>query len=108
MNSNECPLSTALKPLRGKWEPIVIKLLSIYGKSGYSDLFNKMGNITPKALTGALTLLYEEGVINKITVSEKPHRVLYSLTDKGTAMIQPLNVIESLNGNINNGRVKTK
>lgn len=108
MYSNECPLSTALKPLRGKWEPVVIKLLSIYGKSGYSDLLGKMGNITPKALTGALKLLYEEGVINKVTVSEKPHRVLYSLTEKGIAMIQPLDIIESLNSNIKPNTVKTK
>jgi DNA-binding HxlR family transcriptional regulator len=108
MNSNECPLSTALKPLRGKWEPIIIKFLSIYGKSGYNDIYNGMDNITPKALTEALKILYQDGIINRITVSEKPHRVIYSLTEKGLAMLQPLNAIESINGNIKSPVTKTK
>ena len=108
MNSNECPLSAALKPLKGKWEPVIIKFLSIYGKSGYKDIYNRMDNITPKALTGALKLLYQEGVISKVTVSEKPHRVVYSLTEKGVAMIKPLDAIESLNGNTKYTGAKSK
>ncbi len=108
MNSNECPLSTALKPLRGKWEPIIIKFLSINGKSGYNEIYNVMDNITPKALAGALKLLYYEGIIDRVTVSEKPHRVIYSLTEKGKAMIQPLNAIESINRNIKSSLTKTK
>lgn len=108
MNSNECPLSTALKPLRGKWEPVVIKLLSIYGESGYNDIYKRMDNITPKALTEALKLLYHEGIIDRITVSEKPHRVIYGLTEKGLAMLKPLNAIESINGNIKSSLTKTK
>ena len=108
MNSNECPLSTALKPLKGKWEPIIIKFLSIYGNSGYNDIYNRIDNITPKALTEALKILDHEGIINRITVSEKPHRVIYSLSEKGLAMLQPLNTIESINGNIKSFVTKTK
>jgi DNA-binding HxlR family transcriptional regulator len=108
MNSNECPLSAALKPLRGKWEPVIIKFLSINGDSGYNDIYNRMDNITPKALTGALKLLYDEGIINRVTVSEKPRRVVYSLTEKGVAMIKPLNTIESLNGDAKYSGAKSK
>ena len=108
MNSNECPLSTALKPLRGKWEPVIIKFLSIYGNSGYNEIYNRMDNITPKALTEALKILNQQGIINRIIVSEKPHRVIYRLSEKGIAMIQPLNEIESINGNIKSPVTKTK
>ncbi len=104
MRTDDCPLSIALKPLRGKWEPLIIKFLSMNGSSGYSEISNSMENVTPKALTEALGKLSVEGVINRIVISTKPVRVVYNLTDKGKAMIGALDTIVSLNEKI----VKTK
>ena len=97
MKTDDCPLSIALRPLRGKWEPLIIKYLSINGSSGYSEISNSMEHITPKALTEALGKLSTEGIIGKNIISSKPVRVMYYLTDKGKAMIDPLDTIESLN-----------
>ncbi|EQB73571.1 MAG: transcriptional regulator, HxlR family [Ferroplasma sp. Type II] len=98
MRTDDCPLSIALKPLRGKWEPLIIKYLSMNGSSGYNEIYNSIENITPKALTEALRILSEDGIINKNFVSMKPLRVIYTLTEKGKAMMAPLDAIESLNG----------
>jgi DNA-binding HxlR family transcriptional regulator len=100
MKTDDCPLSIALKPLRGKWEPLIIKYLSINGSSGYSEISNSMENITPKALSEALGKLSSNGIISKNVVSIKPMRVVYSLTVKGEAMVVPLDTIESINGSI--------
>ena len=98
MRTDDCPLSIALKPLREKWEDLRIKYLSMNGNSGYNEIYNSIENITPKALTEALRILSEDGIINKNFVSMKPLRVIYGLTEKGKAMMAPLDAIESLNG----------
>ncbi|WP_337861176.1 helix-turn-helix domain-containing protein [Ferroplasma sp.] len=98
MRINDCPLTNALKPLKGKWGPLIIKYLSINGNSGYNEIYNSMENITPKALTNALHMLCNYSIIHKDIVSNKPVRVIYSLTDKGKAMLAPLDAIETLNG----------
>jgi DNA-binding HxlR family transcriptional regulator len=108
MNAAECPLSIALKPLKGKWEPVIIKYISMNGESGYNGIYKGIEKITPKALTEALRTLSDEGIITRKTISEKPHRVIYGLTKKGKAMIIPLDAIESLNGNVKAGTGKTK
>jgi DNA-binding HxlR family transcriptional regulator len=98
MKTDDCPLSNALKPLKGKWEPLIIKYLSINGNSGYNEIYNSMENITPKALTSALRMLSDGSIIKKEVVSNRPFRVIYCLTEKGKAMLDPLDAIETLNG----------
>ncbi|WP_419773016.1 winged helix-turn-helix transcriptional regulator [Ferroplasma acidiphilum] len=53
-------------------------------------------------MTEALGKLSTEGIIGKNIISSKPVRVMYYLTDKGKAMIDPLDTIESLNKNRKN------
>ncbi|MEM0139622.1 MAG: helix-turn-helix domain-containing protein [Ferroplasma sp.] len=99
MNINKCPLSSGLKHLNGKWEPLILKFLILNGESGYGTLYKNLSGITPKALNSALKKLLDGMIVEKKILSTVPYRVMYKLTEKGKALEEPLNRIETIEAN---------
>ncbi len=96
MEVNDCPLSSVLKYLNGKWEPVILKYIMINGSAGYSEISKNIKNITPKALNNSLKRLINGNIIEKLILSEIPYRVSYTLSEKGMALKDPLNELESI------------
>lgn len=80
MNSDNCPLTIALKAINGKYNPLIIRLLFINGNMRYNDILKEIDNITPKALSSSLKKLLKNNIIEKEYINNK---FTYKLTDKG-------------------------
>ncbi len=80
MNSDNCPLTIALKAINGKYEPLIIRLLFINNNMRYNDILREIDNITPKALSSSLKKLLKNNIIEKDYIKNK---FVYKLTGKG-------------------------
>ena len=84
-----CPLEYALDVLGGKWKSRVLFMLSD-GTLRYSELRQKMANITDAALAAALKDLTRDGLVRRRQYEEIPPRVEYELTERGQSVIPVL------------------
>lgn len=66
-----------------KWHPIIIHRLHESGQLRFNELSDRIEGISAKVLTDSLNDLVENGLIDRIVVSESPKRVEYELTDDG-------------------------
>jgi len=76
-------LRTSLSLLSKKWHPAIVRCLATSEGLGYSDIEDRLDNISAKVLTDALTELQEHEIIDRTEVSQQPLRVRYTLTDRG-------------------------
>lgn len=90
--SDRCPIEIGINILSGKWNLIIIWIIS-KGTVRFNELQRKLNGITTKTLTDQLRKLEDEKIINRKIYGEVPPRVEYSLTDIGKN-IKP--VLESL------------
>lgn len=87
-----CPLELTHDIIRGKWKPIILWQLG-KGKTSLSNLQNSITGIGQKMLLQHLDELKTFGMVQKKQYEGYPLRVEYSLTEKGTRM---LNVIAAM------------
>ncbi|MFC3959197.1 winged helix-turn-helix transcriptional regulator [Halovivax cerinus] len=78
----------ALSLLSKKWHPIVLVVLAADGPCGFSELGDRIPDVSGKVLTDALDSLREAGLVERREVSESPLRVEYDLTEAGRDMGQ--------------------
>ncbi|WP_136716514.1 winged helix-turn-helix transcriptional regulator [Halorientalis salina] len=79
--------------LSKKWHPAIVRCLEDGDGLGFSDLEQRLDGISAKVLTDALEELQKYDIIARKEVSQRPLRVEYTLTDRGTDLET---VIESL------------
>jgi len=79
--------------LSKKWHPAVVRCLSGEAGLGFSELERRLGGISAKVLTDALTELQGYEIIDRREITQSPLRVNYALTDRGQELDR---VIESL------------
>lgn len=79
-----CPSQKALKLIGGKWKLPILYALSISENysARYSELMEKVQNISNTMLATSLKELEKENLIHRIQYNEMPLRVEYSLTQK--------------------------
>ncbi|AFK21563.1 transcriptional regulator (plasmid) [Haloferax mediterranei ATCC 33500] len=78
---------TSMSSLFGrKWNPVIIHALVEDGPLGFSELREPIDRISNKALSESLSTLEERGVVERTTISQRPFRVEYSLTDWGESL----------------------
>ncbi len=82
----ECPLTTAMGVIGGKWKVVIIGHL-YDGEKRFGELKRLIcGNITQKMLTQQLRELEEDGLIHREIFKEIPPKVEYSLTEFGRSL----------------------
>ncbi|MGF3102000.1 winged helix-turn-helix transcriptional regulator [Rossellomorea sp. DUT-2] len=95
METKLCPKYAAAFELLGKrWVGMIIKVL-FEGTCRFKDLNAEIPNISQKVLTDRLKELEENGIVYREVLDEKPVKVLYSLTKKGSEL-EP--VMEAVQG----------
>jgi len=72
--------------LSKKWHPAIIRCLSKNDGQGFSDLEQRLDDVSAKVLTDALAELQEYEIIERREISQSPLRVNYSLTERGTEL----------------------
>ena len=87
-----CPVARTAQIISNKWTPLIVRDLA-RGERRFSQLQRSLVGISQKTLTERLKYLEAVAVIERRCYAEVPPRVVYSLTEKGRALLP---VIESM------------
>lgn len=69
-----------------KWHPVIVHRLLQHESLGFMELKREMDGISDRVLADSLEYLMEKRLIEREVVSERPLRVAYSLTERGTEL----------------------
>jgi DNA-binding HxlR family transcriptional regulator len=78
-----CPLGGIIEIISKKWALQIIATIGNYGKLRFTEIMEKLGDISPSSLTDRLKELETAGLIKREAFAEIPPRVEYSLTKDG-------------------------
>lgn len=84
-NPSDCPLTTAINSIGGKWKLIIIYTLTP-GPLRFGKLYQFMPKISKKVLVQQLKELEQDGLIIRTRYAEIPPRVVYELSAKAKAL----------------------
>ena len=87
-----CPVARTAQIIGNKWTPLIVRDL-VAGDRRFSELERSLVGISPKTLTERLKYLESKEIVERRCYAEVPPRVVYSLTEKGHALLP---VIESM------------
>ncbi len=87
-----CPVARTARIIGNRWTPLIVRDLA-RGARRFSQLQRSLVGISPKTLTERLKDLEAVAVVERRCYAEVPPRVVYSLTEKGRALLP---VIESM------------
>lgn len=83
-----CPVEVTLDVIGGKWKTVILRYLS-ERTLRYSQLQQRMPNITQRMLTLQLRELEDDGLIARTMYNEQLRRFEYSLTEYGRS-VEPI------------------
>jgi len=84
---SNCPINFAVETFGDKWTLLVIRDLLFKGKRYYSDFLASDEKISTNILADRLQKLEIKGVITKSADPENASKYIYSLTEKGQALL---------------------
>jgi DNA-binding HxlR family transcriptional regulator len=87
-----CTVEAAINEIGGKWKSLILCTLKD-GKLRFSEINNKLPEITQRMLTKTLRELEKDGIINRKVYAEVPPKVEYSLTPKGESVMPILDAL---------------
>ncbi|AZI43581.1 transcriptional regulator [Deinococcus psychrotolerans] len=82
-----CPVSLGLDIFGDKWTLLIVRDLMFNGKRHYRELLHSAEGISSNILADRLKMLLAEGVITKADDPSHLQKVIYSLTEKGIALL---------------------
>jgi DNA-binding HxlR family transcriptional regulator len=88
-----CPIRNVLGRFADKWSLLILISLHTQNKMRYTELKNKIPDISQKMLTCTLKQLEKDHLLKRKAYAEIPPRVEYSLTDLGKSLMP---IIENL------------
>lgn len=78
-----CPVEGIVEVISRKWALQIIGVIGNSGKLRFNEIMERLGKISPKALTDRLKELETTGLVKREVFAEIPPRVEYSLTRDG-------------------------
>lgn len=84
---SRCPLNLALEVLGDRWSLLIIRDMMFAGKRHYREFLNSDEKISSKILADRLNVLLEAGVLTWEDDPSHKQKAIYSLTDKGIALL---------------------
>ena len=84
---SNCPINFAVETFGDKWTLLVLRDLMFKGKRHYSDFLASDEKISTNILADRLQKLDENGVITKSSDPDNASKFIYSLTEKGQALL---------------------
>lgn len=101
-----CPIARSLDRIGDRWSFLILRD-ALAGLTRF-DEFRKSLGIAPTMLTQRLSMLTEEGVLEKHTYSERPPREEYLLTEAGRDFLPILTMIGAWGRKYRSGGKLTK
>ncbi len=83
--ASDCGFATAIKVIGGKWKADILWELHVAPRR-FGRLRKLVSGISEKMLTEQLRGMEADGIISRKVDSEAPPKVVYSLTDHGSAL----------------------
>lgn len=83
----ECPVRNVISRFSGKWQILVLCVLSENENTRFNAIGKAIPDISPKVLTDTLRNLERDRLIARNVYAEVPPRVEYSLTDLGRSLM---------------------
>ena len=82
-----CPVSLGLDVFGDRWTLLIIRDLMFSGKRHYRKILHSEEHISSNILADRLQMLLAEGVISRSGDPGHAQKVVYSLTEKGIALL---------------------
>ncbi|MDV6376160.1 winged helix-turn-helix transcriptional regulator [Deinococcus arenicola] len=82
-----CPVSLGLDIFGDKWTLLIVRDLMFNGKRHYREFLQSAEGISSNILADRLKLLLSEGIVIKADDPSHLQKVVYSLTEKGIALL---------------------
>ncbi|UQN08738.1 helix-turn-helix domain-containing protein [Deinococcus sp. QL22] len=88
-----CPVSLGLDIFGDRWTLLIVRDLMFSGKRHYREMLASDEHISSNILADRLKMLLAEGIIRKSEDPSHQQKVVYSLTEKGIALLPVLMAI---------------
>lgn len=89
-----CPIRNILERIGEKWSMLVLYTLSkASGPMRYSDIGEKIPDLSQKMLTMTLRNLEADGLVARRAFAEIPPRVEYNITERGKSLMPHINAL---------------
>ncbi len=82
--------SYTLSLIAGKYKPVILYCLMEYEPVRFNQMQRYLGKVADKTLSQNLKELERDGLISRKMYPEVPPRVEYSLTERGSSLVQVL------------------
>lgn len=86
-NKSHCPVNFGLEAIGDQWSLLIVRDIVFWGKRTYGEFLASDEGIATNMLAKHLTELQAKGIIQKHTDKNDKRREVYSLTEKGLALI---------------------
>lgn len=90
-----CPVSLGLDIFGDRWTLLIIRDLMFSDKRHYREMLGSEEHISTNILADRLKMLLDEGIITKTEDPSHKQKAIYSLTEKGIALLPILMQISS-------------
>ena len=87
---SSCPISSSLDLLGDKWSLLIVRDMVFVGKRYFKEFLSSNEGIATNILTNRLNRLESIGIISKQPDPESARQIVYTLTEKGIALIPVL------------------
>ena len=84
---SDCPLSYSLDFFGDKWSLLVLRDMILGNKTTYGEFLNSAEKIATNILADRLSMLETYGFVTKQVAPDKKSKFVYSLTEKGIALV---------------------
>jgi DNA-binding HxlR family transcriptional regulator len=85
-----CPINLALEVFGDRWTLLIVRDLMFAGKRHFRELLRSDERISSNILTDRLNMLVEQGIVTKADDPSHKQKAVYSLTEKGIALLPVL------------------
>lgn len=86
-NKSHCPVNFALETFGDTWSLLIVRDIVFWGKRTYGEFLNSGEGIATNVLAARLAHLEKKGILFKGPHETDKRREVYSLTEKGLALI---------------------
>lgn len=93
--SGNCPAQKLLKILTGKWKPQIFRF-ALGAPLRFNQLVRDLEGANKQSIATALKEMTEAGILDKVTVKEKPLHIEYHLSERGKALTTIFQELEKL------------
>ena len=82
----DCPVARTLDLIGERWTILLLRDLLLHGPRRFQDFQSSLPGIAPNTLSARLKSMEDSGLVRRELYNERPPRLEYVLTDKGTSL----------------------